>query len=197
MCWHCQNPVCVDAANGALYKEEKYGAVLLDPDKAKSQGLDLRKANEACPYAAILFESDAMDAPASKCTMCIDRLEQGLSPICVLSCGFRALDFGPLEDLQKKHGTSTTFPDYPSGDLTKPAAIFKAREAHRSVLPYDSEKAIALWQQRSPLAPPDLPPIFDSKAQATEIPAGMLFRNKLVIRHKNVDELMRYTLNDD
>jgi anaerobic dimethyl sulfoxide reductase subunit B (iron-sulfur subunit) len=67
-----------------MYKEEKYGAVLIDPDKARS--IDLRKANEACPYGAIQFDSDAMDATASKCTMCIDRLEQGMIPICVETC---------------------------------------------------------------------------------------------------------------
>ena len=46
-CYHCENPVCVDAANGAMYKEPRYGAVLIDPDKAKTQGIDLRAANEA------------------------------------------------------------------------------------------------------------------------------------------------------
>jgi anaerobic dimethyl sulfoxide reductase subunit B len=194
-CLHCENPVCVDAANGAMYKESKYGAVLIDPAKATS--IDLRKANEACPYGAIVFDSDAMNANASKCTMCIDRLEQGLAPICVLTCNTRALDFGPLADLQKKYGTNRDLPDLPSGDLAKPAVIFKARTPHTKVIPWDASKAVALWQQRSPLATPGSPPFFGSAADATETPDGMIFRNKLVLHHKNVAELMRYTLNDD
>jgi len=40
----------------------------------------------------------------SKCTMCIDRLEQGLKPICVLSCSMRALEFGPLEEITSRYG---------------------------------------------------------------------------------------------
>ena len=32
-CYHCEEPVCVDRANGSMYKEPKYGAVLIDPDK--------------------------------------------------------------------------------------------------------------------------------------------------------------------
>ena len=38
--------------------------------------------------------------------MCVDRLEKGLSPICVLSCSMRALEFGPIEELKKKYGNS-------------------------------------------------------------------------------------------
>ena len=61
-CYHCENPVCVDAAGGAMYKEGKYGAVLIDPEKATDP--KLRVAAAACPYGAIVFESDAPDAKA-------------------------------------------------------------------------------------------------------------------------------------
>ena len=91
-CYHCENPVCVAAANGAMFKEPKYGAVLIDPAKATSS--DLNAAWEACPYGAISFDSDAPSATAYKCDMCIDRLEMGLFPSCVLVCPQRALDFG-------------------------------------------------------------------------------------------------------
>jgi anaerobic dimethyl sulfoxide reductase subunit B (iron-sulfur subunit) len=186
--------VCVDACpNGALYKEEKYGAVLLDEGKCKGK----RECWKACPYAAILYENDEYGTKASKCTMCIDRLEQGMSPICVMSCSLRALDFGPLEELQKKYGTARELADMPSGDLSKPAVVFKPRTPHKNIVPFDSSKAISLWQQRGPNAPLDLPPVFNSKSDITDIPAGVIFRDKLVLRHKNVAELMRYTLNDD
>ena len=38
-CFHCQNPACVGKANGAMIKEPKYGAVLIDPSQATSAGL--------------------------------------------------------------------------------------------------------------------------------------------------------------
>lgn len=101
MCAHCQMPLCLDACpNRAIYKEDKYGAVLVDP--AKCNGA--RKCWQACPYGAPQFENDGPDAKMSKCNMCIDRLEQGQAPICVLSCSLRALEFGPLEELQNKFG---------------------------------------------------------------------------------------------
>jgi len=96
-CYHCANPVCIPAANGAMYKEPNFGAVLIDP--TQTQNPSLRAAWEACPYGAIVFDSDAPDANASKCTMCIDRLVQGQQPVCVMSCMMRALDFGKLSDL--------------------------------------------------------------------------------------------------
>ena len=34
MCMHCANPRCIDACrHGAIYKEDKYGAVLVDQSK--------------------------------------------------------------------------------------------------------------------------------------------------------------------
>ncbi len=36
MCYHCEKPSCMEACeNKAIYKEEKYGAVLVDPDKCR------------------------------------------------------------------------------------------------------------------------------------------------------------------
>jgi len=100
MCFHCENPLCAEACpNGAIEKEDKYGAVLVDPQKCNGQ----RKCWEACPYGAPQFKSDDPTEKMLKCNMCIDRLEQGLSPICVLSCSLRALEFGPLDELMEKY----------------------------------------------------------------------------------------------
>jgi len=101
MCYHCENPVCVEACpNKAIYKEEKYGAVLVDPDKCQGT----RKCWIACPYGTPQYESDGPGTKMLKCDMCIDRLDEGLKPICVLSCSMRALEFGPLDEIVKKYG---------------------------------------------------------------------------------------------
>jgi DMSO reductase iron-sulfur subunit len=100
-CFHCENPLCAEACpNTAINKDEKYGAVLVDPDKCTGE----RKCFEACSYGSPQFASDDPDTKMSKCNMCIDRLERGLSPICVLSCSLRALEFGPIDELKKKYG---------------------------------------------------------------------------------------------
>ena len=176
-CYHCENPVCVDAANGAMYKEPKYGAVLIDPAKAQTQSLDLRKANDACPYGAIVFDSDATTATASKCTMCIDRLEQGLAPICVLSCGTRAFEFGPLADLQSKFGTLKQLDGMPDPSISQPAAVFKPQLPRKQIVPYDANRALQLWQQRGPTADANTPLVFQNAADITNPPSGLVLKN--------------------
>jgi anaerobic dimethyl sulfoxide reductase subunit B (iron-sulfur subunit) len=189
-CFHCSNPVCIDASSArALYKEEKYGAVLLDPDKATM----VRDAAAACPYGAIVFESDDFNAKAFKCTMCIDRLEQGLLPVCVLACPMRALDFGPLDELQKKYGTRSELQGLPPSTLTKPSVVYKPMEPKKKLIPYDSEKALKLLAERKQ----GLPPIYTDVREVKEIPAGLRSRDKLILKPSNVEELLRLTKNDD
>ena len=85
--YHCQAPACRDICpSGAITKETKYGAVLIDSEKCDG----CRLCYDACPYGAPVFESDDAGAKARKCTMCMERLERGEKPVCVLACRMRA-----------------------------------------------------------------------------------------------------------
>ena len=196
-CYHCENPVCVDAANGAMYKEAKYGAVLIDPAKAKTQSLDLRKANAACPYGAIVFDSDAADATGSKCTMCVDRLQQGLAPICVLSCGTRAWEFGPIANLQQKFGTLKQLDGMPDPSISQPAAVFKAQLPRKQIVAYDANRALQLWQQRGPTAGPNTPQVFQNASDVTDPQTDRVLKSKLVFHYKNNAETVYRTTHDE
>jgi anaerobic dimethyl sulfoxide reductase subunit B (iron-sulfur subunit) len=186
-CYHCEVPVCVDACpNGAIYKEEKYGAVLIDPDKCEGS----RMCWQACPYGAVAFESDTPGEKAQKCNMCIDKLEQGEKPICVMSCPMRALDFGPFDEIQTNYGELKELEDMPSQETTWPAIVFKPHDSKQELVPYDAEKAKELLQYRWPM-----PPVFESGAdiEATELVA----KKKLVMKPSDEEELMLYTRDDD
>ncbi|MEM4297227.1 MAG: hypothetical protein QW815_02520, partial [Nitrososphaerota archaeon] len=65
------------------------------------------------------------------------------------------------------------------------------------LIPYDAEKALKLWKQRSPYAPSGLPPIFDSEDDVKNPDRGRIGRNKLVLKPRNVAELMYYTMDDE
>ena len=191
-CYHCQNPVCLDACpNHAIYKEEKYGAVLIDHQKCKGA----RQCYLACPYGSVMFQSDAFGTQAEMCTMCIDRLEQGDKPICVMACNFRALDFGPLSELKAKYGTNSQLAGMPSPTLTQPSIIFKPRDAvpRKQLLPYDTSKALTLFAQR----PDGLTPNYASASDVTTIPSGLIKRNKLVLKPGTAAEIMEYTKDDE
>ncbi len=188
-CYHCANPVCVDAAGGAMFKEPKYGAVLIDPAKATSP--NLREAWASCPYGAIVFDSDGPTAKASKCNMCIDRLEQGKQPVCVMSCHMRALDFGKLSDLQAKYGTLATLEGFPNPSTTQPSIVFKAMDTKTNIVPYDANAALTLMSDRGTLPKP-----FNS-ADEVRNPKTTVGRTSAVFKPSSTAELMRTSRNDE
>jgi len=188
-CYHCLKPDCMEACpSNAIFKEPKYGAVLIDNDKCDG----CRLCYEACPYGSPVFESDNPTALACKCTLCYDRLEQEKLPVCVRACPMRALDFGPLPDLMHTYGPGDTLEDLPDRNITKPSIIFKSRRKKRRLVPYNSEKALALFMRRDPL-----PPIFSAQSEATDIPEGLVGRDKLVLKHPSGKDLLDRTRNDE
>ncbi len=188
-CYHCQEPACVSSCPaGAMHKEEKYGAVLVDEERCDG----CRICYDACPYGAPVFESDDVQAKARKCDMCIDRLESGQQPLCILSCPTRALDFGPLYELVARYGDRHDLDDMPSSLTTRPAVVFRPRQPKRQLIPYNARRALELMMRRDPL-----PSIFSSPSEVADIPEGMVGRNKFVIKHASANELMRCTRNDE
>ena len=160
-CHHCANLVCVDAAQGALHKEETYGAVLIDPQKETQPYL--RAAAATCPYGPISFETDAPNARAVQCTMCINKLTGGKLPVCVTVCPMRALDFGTMDSMTSKYRKNMQLEGMPSPNATSPSVVFKPQVAKTNLPPYDSTKALSLMMKRSGLpntfsSPGDLTP---------------------------------------
>jgi len=193
-CYHCEDPVCVKACpTGAIYKEEKYGAVLVAPDKCEGT----RKCWKACPYGAPQYEGDEPGIKMSKCNMCIDRLEQGLKPICVLSCSMRALEFAPLGELERRYGNLKRLEDMPKDSITKPAVVFKPADPKKQVIPWDSNRALELWRKRQPHEGKPLPDIFTEISDVTQTPEDIVGRNRLVLKARNTKELMYYTTDNE
>jgi len=187
-CYHCANPVCVNASGGAMFKEPVYGAVLIDPSYSNSA--NMRAAAAACPYGAIVFDSDSPTANASKCTMCIDRLVQGLKPVCVMSCTMRALDFGPISALAKSYPDATSdLTSVPSSKTTSPAVLFRPSVARKTLVAYDPNAAAPLLANRGS----SLPASFDSLADATSDPNGIAAKQSLNIKPANSAALMLAT----
>ena len=193
-CYHCARPVCALACpNQAISKEEKYGAVLIDPKKCTGN----RKCWQACPYGSIVFASDRSGEVAGKCTMCIDRLEQGKKPICVLSCSMRALEFGPRDELASRFGDLQQLDDMPSPRITQPSVVFKASDPKTAILPWDAKKAMDLWKKRGPYAPADAPDLFQREQELTRLSPGTIGRDRLVLKAAKAEDFMYYTTDND
>jgi anaerobic dimethyl sulfoxide reductase subunit B (iron-sulfur subunit) len=198
-CYHCANPVCAKACpNGAIAKESEYGAVLIDSEKCDPEKCNgTRKCWKACPYGSIVFPSNDPGDRASKCTMCVDRLKDGKNPICVLSCSMRALEFGPMEELVLRFGDLRQLEDMPSPKATNPSVVFKAHDPKKILLPWDAEKALALWKTRGPYAPANAPDLFENGENLTAIDPGTVGRSRLVLKTRSVEEFMYHTTDND
>ncbi len=91
-CRHCLEPPCKDAiegyVDGGAELDEATGAVYYTP-KAKEAPFD--EVRSSCPYD---IPRQAADGRLVKCTMCIDRVSNGLIPACVKICPTGAMNFG-------------------------------------------------------------------------------------------------------
>jgi anaerobic dimethyl sulfoxide reductase subunit B (iron-sulfur subunit) len=173
-----------------MFKEPKYGAVLIDTSRATDPVL--RQAAAACPYGAIQFDSNSLTATASKCTMCIDRLEQNLLPMCVLACPARALDFGRIDDLKTKYGTDQQLEDFPDPSTVKPALVVKPRIEKVQLIPYDSARALQLLAKRDPL-----PAVLNSTDDVSYTTgSGLVGTDHLVLKPSSVEESLALSKND-
>jgi len=194
MCLHCAKPACLKACpHGAISKEKRYGAVLVDRDKCTGE----RQCWKACPYGAPQFEGDGPGLKMSKCDMCLDRLQTGKTPICVLSCSLRALEFGPIAELEEKYGGQVDLAFLPRSSITRPSAIFKPIDGKRQIIPWDSKKALALWQKRHPDGQAVLPDVFPDLSAVQRVPGDIIGRNQLVLKPRNSQELMFNTTDDE
>jgi formate dehydrogenase iron-sulfur subunit len=93
VCKHCTNAGCLDACpTGALIRTE-HETVVLQPDVCNGCGYCV----PACPFGVV--DRDHVDGRAGKCTLCYDRLQDGLEPACAKSCPTDSIQFGPYEEL--------------------------------------------------------------------------------------------------
>lgn len=93
-CNHCESPACLPACpTGAIFKRKQDGIVDIDSTLC----IGCRRCEAACPFGAPQF--DPSDNLVKKCNMCVDEIEAGRKPYCVMACMMRVLDIGPVEQI--------------------------------------------------------------------------------------------------
>jgi len=93
VCKHCTNAGCLDACpTGALIRTE-FETVVLQPDVCNGCGYCI----PSCPFGVV--DRDHDDGRAAKCTLCYDRLRDGMEPACAKACPTDSIQFGPYDEL--------------------------------------------------------------------------------------------------
>ena len=95
VCKHCTEAACLDVCpTGALMRTE-FGTVVVQDDVCNGCGYCV----SACPFGVIARSES--DGGAHKCTLCYDRIGDGLTPACAKACPTESIQFGPLDELRE------------------------------------------------------------------------------------------------
>lgn len=94
-CNHCAEPACLPTCpTGAIFKRQKDGIVDIDSTLC----IGCRRCEAACPFGAPQYDPESHTV--KKCNMCVDEIDAGRKPYCVMGCMMRVLDIGPIDGLR-------------------------------------------------------------------------------------------------
>jgi formate dehydrogenase iron-sulfur subunit len=96
VCKHCERAGCLESCpTGAIVRTE-FGTVYVQPDICNGCGYCIT----GCPFGVIQRQPD--DGRAWKCTLCYDRLKEGVEPACAKACPTDSIQFGPVDELRER-----------------------------------------------------------------------------------------------
>ncbi|MBV9448949.1 MAG: 4Fe-4S dicluster domain-containing protein [Streptosporangiaceae bacterium] len=96
VCKHCTEAGCLDVCpTGALMRTE-FGTVVVQDDVCNGCGYCI----PACPFGVIGRRES--DGGAHKCTLCYDRISDGMMPACAKACPTESIQFGPVDELRQR-----------------------------------------------------------------------------------------------
>jgi formate dehydrogenase iron-sulfur subunit len=103
VCKHCTWAACLDVCpTGSLFRSE-FGTVVVQEDICNGCGYCV----PACPFGVIdrrIGEKGVVKNAgiAQKCTLCYDRLGEGMTPACAQACPTQSIQFGDVEELRER-----------------------------------------------------------------------------------------------
>ena len=96
VCKHCVQAPCLEVCpTGAIVRTE-FDTVVIQSDACNG----CRDCIAACPFAVI--DINQVSGTAQKCTLCYDRISQGLEPACSKACPTDSIQFGPVSELRQR-----------------------------------------------------------------------------------------------
>lgn len=116
-CFHCKEAPCELVCPSKATAKRQDGIITIDYERC----IGCKKCIAACPYGAGTYLDKIetyypgcvtpyeevklkkyKEKTVVKCTLCVERIEKGLEPICVVACPTNARYFGDLEDSESE-----------------------------------------------------------------------------------------------
>ncbi len=93
-CKHCTDAACLNVCPAEAIERTDLGNVVVRQDKCVGNKL----CNKACPYGVVTYSEKT--GTSHKCTLCNDRIHNGLNPACAKACMTGSIRFGDLAELK-------------------------------------------------------------------------------------------------
>ena len=128
-CRHCTEPPCKMTADTyddqAILQDAATGAITFT-ERTKDLP-DFEEIRESCPYN--IPRQNAETKVMTKCTMCLDRVQNGLVPACVQSCPTGTMNFGDRDEMlalaeKRLAEVQKKYPDAVLGDADMTRVIY-------------------------------------------------------------------------
>ena len=103
VCKHCTHAACLDVCpTGSLFRTE-FGTVVVQDEICNGCGYCV----PACPFGVIdrrIGEKGVTKnvGIAQKCTLCYDRIGDGLQPACATACPTQSIQYGDVDELRER-----------------------------------------------------------------------------------------------
>lgn len=126
-CRHCIDPPCKYEADGyvqgAIVHDPATGAVLFTEETRKLSAEACEAVREACPYN--IPRRHPVFGGLVKCTMCHERITNGMLPACVKACPTGAMNFGERADMLAlaEKRLAALKPAFPNAMLADPDSV--------------------------------------------------------------------------
>jgi formate dehydrogenase iron-sulfur subunit len=94
VCKHCVHAPCLEACPTGSIVRTEFDTVYVQQDICNGCGYCV----PACPFGVVQVDRER-DGKAHKCTLCYDRLKDGMEPACAKACPTDSITFGPVDEL--------------------------------------------------------------------------------------------------
>jgi formate dehydrogenase iron-sulfur subunit len=96
VCKHCVQAPCLEVCPTNAIVRTEFDTVVIQSDVCNG----CRLCIAACPFGVI--EINPASNTAQKCTLCHDRMQNGLVPACAQACPTESIQFGPIVELKSR-----------------------------------------------------------------------------------------------